>query len=268
MELRQLLENASLRMSTDLSDIRNRFENTGDRGSAAEDILTEFLRHYLPRKYDIGRGEIIDSFGNRSSQTDLVITNEYHPFSYKRGEPGLFFIEGVLAVIESKMILTSKELTSSLHNASKYKALCGKPTKGEMVYANPHDRERFYAHGPSILFAFDSELTLETIRSKIIKHMNVHTTDFYNTLDAVYVLNRGSVINYANGLGSYSYRLASGDDATGWHVHGSSDVLFDLLAYLSVNTVNSVKVSPILTNYLFADDGSLNRDEILDRVNQ
>jgi hypothetical protein len=66
-------------MKAKLDEIRATFAQSGDKGSSVEDSFREFLRQYLPRRLEIGQGEIIDSRGERSKQTDIVIVNEDHP---------------------------------------------------------------------------------------------------------------------------------------------------------------------------------------------
>jgi hypothetical protein len=123
-----------------LEEIRISYNHPGVKGIHAEDLIRDFLREYLPRRLEVGHGEIIDTHeqsyhpidaGGRSAQTDIVITEE-HPFTFTRDRPGLFFVEGVRCVGEVKTILNSQELKSSLMNACKVKRL--KPMQCESLF--------------------------------------------------------------------------------------------------------------------------------------
>lgn len=49
----------------------------GVMGSVNEDHWTELFRKYLPNRYDVATGIVIDSKGNRSEQIDLVIFDRH-----------------------------------------------------------------------------------------------------------------------------------------------------------------------------------------------
>jgi hypothetical protein len=121
---------AEKRMLDDLEGIRARFTNPGIKGSGAEETLRSFLRKYLPRRLELGHGEVVDSFGNRSKQTDVVIATKDHPFTFTTESPGLFFVEGVAAGGEVKTVLTSVELSSAIENARAFKRMRQKVPKG------------------------------------------------------------------------------------------------------------------------------------------
>jgi hypothetical protein len=92
-------------MRAKLAEIRATLDHAGDKGQHMEEVFRAFLREYLPRRLEIGHGEVIDSFGNRSAQTDIVIATDDHPFTFSRGQAGLFFAEGVCGAGEAKTIL-------------------------------------------------------------------------------------------------------------------------------------------------------------------
>jgi hypothetical protein len=104
--LQEKIASVEAQMRAKLAEVRASLSHAGSKGSQVEEIWRAFLREYLPRRLDVGYGEIIDSHDNRSSQTDIVIVNEDHPFTFTRDQPGLFFIEGVSAVGEVKTRLT------------------------------------------------------------------------------------------------------------------------------------------------------------------
>src|ERR1700730_16202512 len=114
-------------MRDNLAKARARFNQAGDKGTSVEEAFRQFLRDYLPRRLAVGHGEIIDSFQNRSTQTDVVIANEGHPFTFGDTSPGLFFIEGVVGVGEVKSILSGANFADSIDRSRSFRKLKLKP---------------------------------------------------------------------------------------------------------------------------------------------
>src|SRR3954454_14882631 len=114
-ELRADVTKAQQQMVDKLDQARIRFKQSGDVGTAGAEVpFRDFLREYLPGIYEVGHGEIVDSDGHRSAQTDVVIVEPDHPFTFTEDQPGLFFIDGVAAAGEVKSVLTSGELDRTL----------------------------------------------------------------------------------------------------------------------------------------------------------
>jgi len=85
--IKELIAKTEKQMIESLYEVRETFKHSGNKGISNENYFADFLRKYLPRKYEIGNGEIIDSYGNRSGQTDIIIVNEDHPFTFTPNRP-------------------------------------------------------------------------------------------------------------------------------------------------------------------------------------
>lgn len=71
--LAEMLKAAGARMVSELSD---RFvPHRGEQGAAREAIVREFLRSYLPARFDISTGFVIDAHGAVSGQLDIIIAD-------------------------------------------------------------------------------------------------------------------------------------------------------------------------------------------------
>lgn len=233
-----------------LEEARATFVHSGGKGASIENSFRVFLRQYLPRRLEIGHGEIIDSQGRRSKQTDVVIVNEDHPFTFTPDLPGLFFVEGVCAAGEVKATLTSEGLKSSLENSRHFKKLRIEPGNGTMMCTNPSDRGRFCKCPPWFLVAFESQLTLASIRTRIEEFVEQNAIEANRLVDAVFILGRGWVINFGDGKGALQFRTSNGALVSGW-VHKDSDsVLFDLLGWLSAVMPRMIRFEPILPRYI------------------
>jgi hypothetical protein len=233
-----------------LDEIRATLAHSGDKGALVEEVFRGFLQKYLPRRLAVGHGGIVDLKGQRSRQTDVVIVSEDHPFTFTPDLPGLFFIEGVCGAGEVKTTLTASELDKALESSAQFKRLEMRPGQGTMASSNPSDLERFYKCPPWFLLAFESQVTLAAIAERttqFIAHREIEPT---RLLDAVFVLHRGSVINFGDGQGSFQLRTANGQSVAGWVDKESDCVLFDLLAWLSSVMPRMIRLDPILPHYL------------------
>ncbi len=92
--LARILAAEEAKLGADLERARAGFDHRGNRGSAAEAALREFLGRHLPLNLRVGHGEVVDLTG-RSRQTDVVVTTEAQPFWPLPGEPGMFLAEAV-----------------------------------------------------------------------------------------------------------------------------------------------------------------------------
>jgi hypothetical protein len=240
-------------MKAKLIEIRATYDQTGDKGTILETTFREFLREYLPRRLEIGTGEIIDTKEHRSNQTDVVIVNEDHPLTFTRDLPGLFFIEGVSAIGEVKTTLTSEELKKTLEDSLVFRQLDLLPGLGTWVSTNPSDLQRFYKNPPFFLMAFESQLKLLTISENIqafLKTKGFGVNEINTVLDAIFIMDQGSVINFGDGKGAFRMVIDNqGKTAEGWIVRTSDTVLFDLIAWLSSVMPKMTRHEPILPYY-------------------
>ncbi len=85
------------------------------KGEAREAVVLEtFLRPYLPSRYSISTGIIVDIEGKQSSQQDLVVYDQFNsPILEDFKSSKFFFPESVFASIEVKSVLTKEELTDA-----------------------------------------------------------------------------------------------------------------------------------------------------------
>jgi hypothetical protein len=241
---------AEKRMRDDLEGIRARFTNPGIKGSGAEETLRAFLRKYLPRRLDLGHGEVVDTFGNRSKQTDVVIATEDHPFTFTTESPGLFFVEGVAAGGEVKTILTSGEFSSAIENARAFKRMRQKVPKGSIVNFVDAGGPVFEGPPPWFLFAFESQISIDGVRAIFSDLQAKEQLPDDGMPDAVFLMDRGWIVNFHQ-----SSLLKFGEPGkpavAGWHAEQSPTVLFFMLTWLSSVTPRTMLLgAPILLQYL------------------
>jgi hypothetical protein len=237
-------------LAQDLKKARSKFDQSGNKGDAAEQALRSVLRDFLPRSHhDIGHGEIIDCWGRRSRQTDVVITNADQPLAFPDNLAGLFLIEGVAAAGEVKSVLTTTELDKALDASRQFKTLTVMHAPGSLTMSSLPDLNRFGDHPPWFLFAFESELAIKTIYERLVKVSGTGPTTDTKLLDAVFVLGKGYLVNLGDGKGTL--QVGSRDrPRTGWVYTEDPTTTMHLLAWLCIVAPRQWRATPVLTSYI------------------
>jgi RNA:NAD 2'-phosphotransferase (TPT1/KptA family) len=68
-------------------DLLNRLiSHAGEKGRANENVLINLIVKFLPKRYSIGSGIIIDKDGNSSRQIDVIVyDSNFHPELFSQG---------------------------------------------------------------------------------------------------------------------------------------------------------------------------------------
>lgn len=248
--LKDVIAATELQMTAKLAEARAKFQHGGLKGDAVEDAVRNFLRSFIPRRLAVGTGEVVDRSGGRSGQTDIVIANEDHPFTFAGDDPGLFFIEGVSAAGEVKAVLTTAHLASTIDSSRRFKTLLAEPGMNSTVSAGPVELERFYRTPPFFLLALESQLSLDSVWKTLVASGHYGSPNTPRQIDAVFILGQGGLIDCGLGDGSFGLADATGKKLKGWAGTASDTVLFGLLAWLTIAMPREVRYEPILAKYM------------------
>ncbi|GGC97840.1 DUF6602 domain-containing protein [Pontibacillus salipaludis] len=241
-------------MELKLEEIQLSHKHKGNRGDNSEEVVRDFLREFLPLYNRIGHGEIVDTIGNVSNESDIVILNEYHPYLNDLANPSLFFIEGVAAVGEVKSNLSSKDLSDTLDKCTRFKQMHIDMQGHAFVVANDSDIKRFVMKRPFFLFIFASQLKLDTILEKIRTYNEQKGLEVENQIDGVFALDRGTIFNVGDGEGSLGFKEKSDSSKLEGYIsieQGSdNNTLFNFLTFLSSSMPHLRLHYPIIREYL------------------
>lgn len=103
ISINDLFEGLQKQMVCRLTTNRDFIIHPGTKGDSLENVWIEWLRTYLPNRYNVDKAIVIDSDGNLSDQIDLVIYDQqYTPFVFNQNETLYIPAEGVYAVFEVK----------------------------------------------------------------------------------------------------------------------------------------------------------------------
>jgi hypothetical protein len=181
----------------------------GIKGGANEQTLGDFLGDNIAARRIALKSSIIDSWGRRSDEVDVVVVNEYQPIVTGEREQ-LLIAEGVDAVYQSKARLSSDELKRAITNARTVKELIRHPGMGSVTFADQVDVNRFVNRIPYFVFGYTTNISKEATLSLL----NGQLADTSHELlpDGVFLLDGWSIINIANNNGVFQtdYPGASG----------------------------------------------------------
>src|SRR5690348_6721942 len=123
MNLRNVFKAISEKFAAEFK-ISSQFKHPVGKGDNREAALREFLKEYLPKRYSVGRGEIISSGNIVSKQCDIVIYDaEFCPSLIVSEHHALYPLESVYGVIEVKSTLTAQDLDMAYENIRSVKEL-------------------------------------------------------------------------------------------------------------------------------------------------
>lgn len=105
--LKEMLAHAGERMALDL---RQRLvPHRGEQGVAREQVLREFLRAYLPKRFEVSTGFIFDAEGLVSEQIDIIIADSMVAPRFEAPGGSRFYpCEAVVAAGEVKTHVTTR----------------------------------------------------------------------------------------------------------------------------------------------------------------
>lgn len=243
-------------LSAALKKARASFTHPGVKGDVVEVAVRSFLSSHLPRKFGVGTGEVIDRYGSRSSQLDVIVLNDEQPFVHDINTNGMYFAEGVSAVGEVKSSMGSRELLDILEKGEKLRTLRPTPLAGDQIQSSPGDISRFVASFPYFGLAIESSMTVSRILDTLNAASDVASPDgsgvMIPKLDALFVLNRKVFTNFGHGTGSHKFMYADGTSATGWIAFEENGALVNLFAWLNAVIPRITRANSIAVPYLIA----------------
>ena len=122
--LPQLLEGMHQGVEQRLAIARALFKHPVMKGDASETIWLEFLRLYLPARYQATRAVVVDSKGQFSEQIDIVVHDrQYTPFIFQHEGQSFVPAESVYAVFEAKQSLNAAQVTYAADKAASVRRL-------------------------------------------------------------------------------------------------------------------------------------------------
>lgn len=225
--LKEAFDGISSKMRIDFTMAGN-INHNGEKGNAREDTFTKYLRAYIPERYSISKGVIIDADDTQSKQVDVIIHDKLNsPIVFETDSTSMIPIETVYCVVEIKSTLTKTELSKSLINIESVRKL----------KKNPLEPVIFPTAG--LVFSYTSDISLDAIYRNMIE-FNKHI-DIENQVSCICVLDKGLVVPI-NKKGMNQLSLIPSKSTTFAQIENAQDSL--LLFYLIlIQLLNQIHVS-------------------------
>lgn len=120
----QYYQGITQRLRSEVDSINTLFHHQGVKGEGNETVLRDLITQFIPKRYGVGTGVVIDRFGNQSRQCDIVIYDTFHyPSLLSLATVHLFPIDIVYATIEVKTTLDSGSAQEALNNIASVRNL-------------------------------------------------------------------------------------------------------------------------------------------------
>lgn len=112
------------RLRSEVDFINDLFHHQGVKGAGNEGVLRDLLTQFIPKRYGVGTGIVIDRDGNQSRHCDIVIYDTFlYPSLLSLTSVHLFPVDIVYATIEVKTTLTTKSAKEARENIASVRSL-------------------------------------------------------------------------------------------------------------------------------------------------
>ncbi|OOE58933.1 hypothetical protein BZG13_05565 [Salinivibrio sp. ML323] len=124
VDLQSIFQSVSKQIKLDYDELAEHIPHFGERGEGREQVVIKLLREYLPERFGVNSGFIVDVDGNVSQQTDIIIYDRFVAPKFKvTSSKYLYPCESVVAAGEVKSFLDKNQLLDSLRKLKRVRAL-------------------------------------------------------------------------------------------------------------------------------------------------
>lgn len=122
--LNQYYQGITQQLRSEVDFINSLFEHQGVKGAGNENALRNLITKFIPKRYGVGTGVVIDQYGHPSRQCDIVIYDTFlYPSLLSLTSVHLFPVDLVYATIEVKTTLNSQSAKEAIENIASVRSL-------------------------------------------------------------------------------------------------------------------------------------------------
>jgi hypothetical protein len=218
----------------------------------------EIQKHFIECASFHENCEIHDTHGRVTKEIDLALLNRFHPTFLLTDPPRSLYMEGVIAAAEVKTSLDKRDTIDCLEKAQAFKRLLAR-VEGNDLAAHSVDSEdtfRFLIRRPFFAFAYEDSRPLSSLQKNIEEWMIDNCAPDHEKIDAVFVLNKGIMVNLASGAGAIEAKDAKGNLVSGFARRETKAIFSQLILWLSLVCPSFSSLNPILLKYAaFSTEG-------------
>lgn len=174
MTLKKIFLSLQNQMIQKLSSNREIIFHNTTKGDASELNWIDWLKLYLPKRYEVDKAFIIDSQNNFSEQIDLVIYDrQYSPFVLNQDGAVYIPAESVYAIFEIKQTLNKENIEYASKKIKSVRVL--KRTSAPIVHAGgtiPIPKLPFKIIGGVLSLSSDWKNPINNIFTESISHLD------------------------------------------------------------------------------------------------
>ena len=117
-------EGITRQLRAEVDVINALFSHQGEKGAGNEEALRSIVRSFVPERFGVGTGFVIDKNGTPSRQCDIIIyEKQQYPSLFSMTSLHMFPVDIVLATIEVKTTLDKSKATEAIANIASVKEL-------------------------------------------------------------------------------------------------------------------------------------------------
>lgn len=194
-EINLSFEKASIEGQGTPQEVSDRRENA---------FVRTFIEKYFPFPYRVTKGNVVDSYNNRSNSIDCLILSPSHPYTIdpKNDKASIIFADGVDFAIEVKPDLTSKnEIVRGLEQIRSVKRL-RRQRDGLLIKSKCTELEISRAKQiPAIIFSNKTFKNIKTLLADIVDYYVNEKVPKNEQFDLIVINNQTIIFNSTQ----YSY---------------------------------------------------------------
>lgn len=204
--IRELIRGVQRQMRIDFEQRTAQIPHPGEKGRGREDVVRSFLREYLPKRFEVGSGFIVDASGGVSRQIDIVLYDKLSAPVFPVTETQRFFpAECVAGAVSIKSSLDRRALEDAVENLISVAQLNRFASgRTEVVFGgvpSPFEHSAFRGYPAEPIFtavwAFDSP-GVDTVARNL--HELIQDLEPFHRTQLIGVLNRGVVTYLDKGI--------------------------------------------------------------------
>ncbi|MBK5411545.1 hypothetical protein JFU58_23800 [Pseudomonas sp. TH34] len=254
VNIQQIFKSVSKQIKVDYDDLASNIPHLGERGAGREEVIKALLKEYLPERFGVDSGFVVDINGKVSSQVDIVIYDRFVAPRFKvTKNKYLYPCESVVAVGEVKSYMDKSELIDAIGKLKKIGELDRTGNGGNTARLGYHFRHNSHLSPQAnkcdsiwtFIFCSDSP-SLETVTENLAIELNLISRNLWPNL--VCVLNKG-IISYHSDSGL----ITDPREATGLYHSTPEEAEYALLKWfmLLCNDICDNQITTIdAVNYL------------------
>lgn len=236
------LKAVAQKLRIDYAEVTSHISHMGELGASREELLKSYIKQFLPEKYKVGRGIVIDSDEHQSRQQDFIVYDAFNsPAALLMDSLQVLPIESIYCTIEVKSTLNKTELSKCVENIKSVRTL--KPCVIHNLPIQPAVTNKTFG----FVFAYTSDTSIESLLDNFYElNKNV---DLNSQISMICILDKGLILRtYKSNIGQIC--ITPKPNTILGFCKNSIETNFYLFYLLLMNALNNmVNLPPDLMTY-------------------